>query len=566
MDGKQRALQWATSLRFDEGTRKEAQAILEDEEECIRCFGSELHFGTGGLRGILGVGTNRMNPYTVARATAGLAGHLLHTGGRKVAIAHDSRHGSREFALVAAGVLAKHGLTAWLFPTLMPTPTLSFAVRVMGGDAGVMITASHNPSTYNGYKVYGADGCQITETAAAAITAEIDAVDYRQLAWLTPQEARATGLLLDMPNDVYSAYLQKTLACRMTPGEHTPITVCYTPLNGAGWVPVTDALAAMPGVTVVPVSEQMPPDGDFPTCPQPNPELPATLALAIRTASDASADLVIATDPDCDRIGVAVRNALGDYEILTGNEVGLLLMQAVLAARKQAGTLPRDGVVVKTIVTSDLAFPIAAEYGVTVVETLTGFKYIGEEIGRLEAKGQANRFLFGFEESCGYLAGTHVRDKDGVMAAVLVCELMQQAASRGQSLLTVRDDLYTRYGYLSTRLLDYALTGADPMAAMRAQMGSLRRHPPETLAGAPVQAVLDYLPGRNGLPPSDVLTFQSERGKAIVRPSGTEPKVKVYLSAWGKRAAESRVALDALQADADGWLRKPGGTEKKPAL
>ena len=282
MTDTQRATLWATSPRFDDATRREAQALLADEEECLRRFGSELSFGTGGLRGMLGVGTNRMNLYTVARATEGLAGYLQHTGGHTVAIAHDSRHGSRQFALVAAGVLAKHGLKAYLFPALMPTPTLSYAVRQLGADAGVMVTASHNPANYNGYKVYGPDGCQITQEAAAAITAHIDMVDYALLAWLTPQEARSAGLLADMPDEVYAQYLNQTLACRVTPQAQTPIRVCYTPLNGAGRVPVMEALAAMPGVTVLPVPGQMEPDGDFPTCPQPNPELPATLANAKR--------------------------------------------------------------------------------------------------------------------------------------------------------------------------------------------------------------------------------------------------------------------------------------------
>ncbi len=555
MTDLERATLWATSPAFDEATRREAQAVLGSGDERLRRFGAELAFGTGGLRGVLGVGTNRMNDYTVARATEGLARYLQHMGGQTVAIAHDSRRGSRRFAQVAAGVLAKHGMRALLFPALMPTPVLSFAVRETGAAAGIMITASHNPAEYNGYKVYGPDGCQITEEAAAAITREIDAVDYTRLAWQTPDEARAGGLLADMPDAVYAAYLQKTLACRVTPHAHAPVTVCYTPLNGAGRVPVLEALAAMPGVTVVPVEPQMPPDGDFPTCPKPNPELPETLALAIRTAAEANADLVIATDPDCDRIGVAARDGAGGYAILTGNEVGLLLLETVLAARAETGTMPPDAEVVKTIVTSDLAFPIAKAYGVRVCETLTGFKYIGEEIGRLEALGRKDSYLFGFEESCGYLAGTHVRDKDGVMAAVLVCELAQRAAAQGGSLLQLRDALYARYGHMGTRLLDFAIIGAAPMAEMRRQMKALRDDPPRTLAGVPVQETRDYLPGRDGLPPSYVLVFCGARGKAIVRPSGTEPKVKVYLSAPGKTAGEAAAALDAMQADAERWLR-----------
>ncbi|NLI22783.1 MAG: phospho-sugar mutase [Clostridiales bacterium] len=554
MTDTQRAQLWATSPVFDEETRREARAALANREECALRFGSELQFGTGGLRGILGVGTNRMNPYTVARATTGLARYLQRAGGRAVAIAYDSRHGSRAFALVAAGVLARYGLTAFLFPALMPTPVLSFAVRERGAAAGVMITASHNPAEYNGYKVYGPDGCQITDAAAAAITSEIDAVRYDQLAWLCPEEARAADRLRDMPESVYADYLQRTLACRLTPLAHAPLRVCYTPLNGAGLVQVLDAFRLMPGVTVSTVPEQTSPDGDFPTCPQPNPELPAALSLAIQTAKRTDSDLVIATDPDSDRIGVAAKAANGRYEILTGNEIGLLLLQAVLQARAQNGTLPSHAEVVKTIVTSDLAFPIAAEYGVTVRQTLTGFKYIGEEIGRLEALGHEERFLFGFEESCGYLAGTHVRDKDGVMAAVLVCEMAQRAAARGLSLTALRDALYARFGFVGTRLLSYTGSGADPAAGMRLQMERLRAHPPRMLAGEPVGAVLDYLPGRDGLPPSDVLVFRCARGKAIVRPSGTEPKVKVYLSAPGANATEAAATLDAMQADTVRWF------------
>ena len=555
MTDTQRAQVWATSAVFDEATRRDARAALANPEECALRFAGELQFGTGGLRGILGVGTNRMNLYTVARATEGLARYLLRTGGRSVAIAHDSRHGSRAFALVTAGVFASHGLTAFLFPTLVPTPLLSFAVRQLGASAGVMITASHNPAEYNGYKVYGPDGCQITDSAAAAITAEIETVDYERLSWLSPEEARTVGLLRNMPETIEADYLQKTLACRLSPAERTPLRVCFTPLNGAGHVPVLDALALMPGISVVTVPEQMAPDGDFPTCPQPNPELPSALSLAIRTAEQADAALVIATDPDCDRIGVAAKGASGRFEIITGNEVGLLLLQGVLEARAQKGDLPANAEVVKTIVTSDLAFPLAAAYGVTVRETLTGFKYIGEEIGRLESLGQAERFLFGFEESCGYLAGTHVRDKDGVMAAVLVCELAQRAAAGGRTLPALRDALYARYGYLGTRLLAYTATGADPMAGMRRQMARLRTDSPRTLAGRPIGAALDYLPGRDGLPPSDVLVFQCERGKAIVRPSGTEPKVKVYLSAPGRHAEEANAALDAMEADAARWFQ-----------
>jgi len=529
--------------------------ILGDTDELTRRFGHELAFGTGGLRGVLGVGTNRMNEYTVAKATEGLARYLMHNGGRQVAIAYDSRHRSREFALVAAGVLATHGIHAKLFNRLMPTPVLSFATRVLGADAGIMITASHNPAVYNGYKVYGSDGCQITEAAAATITAEIDAVDYATLAWMPEAEARTAGFLNDVPEQVLEDYLQKTLACRAHPNASAPITVCYTPLNGAGLELVRRTLAAMHGLTVVEVEEQTAPDGDFPTCPKPNPELKPTLSLAIETAKAKGAGLVIATDPDSDRIGVAVRETDGEFTVLTGNEVGLLLMESVLKAHKEKGTLPEGAEVVKTIVTSDLAFSIAKEYGVSVRETLTGFKYIGEEIGRLEKLGQESRYCFGFEESCGYLAGTHVRDKDGVMAAMLVCELAQAVADEGKSLIDLLTALYARYGRMGTRLLNFDIAGTDPMAEMGRMMEVLRKKPPQTLAGLPIAAVKDYLNGVDGLPSSNVLAYTSVYGKAIVRPSGTESKVKVYLSAPGASEAETGKALDAMETDVRGWLR-----------
>lgn len=554
MTAQERAQIWASCPCFDEKTRKKAERIVKDTDELERAFGHELQFGTGGLRGVLGVGTNRMNPYTVAKATAGLAAYLLETGGKRVAISHDSRHGSREFALVTAGVLAKHGIHADLFDTLMPTPMLSFAVRELNADAGVMVTASHNPAEYNGYKVYGADGCQITEEAAQAITDKIEKQQYEDVSWYTPEEAREKQLLAAIPQTVQERYYALTLACRVHPDTHTPMKVCYTPLNGAGLVPVRTILAAMPGVTVVEVQAQTVPDGDFPTCPKPNPELKPTLALAIETAKASGAGLVVATDPDSDRLGVAVQNDTGDFTILTGNEVGLLLLEAIVAAKKESATMPEKAEAVKTIVTSDLAFAIAKTYGITVKETLTGFKYIGEEIGRLEKAGHADAYLFGFEESCGYLAGTHVRDKDGVLAAMLVCELAQYAASQGKTLLHLRDELYRKYGYLETRLLNFDITGVDPMAVMRESMKKLRSQPPETLAGLPITIKKDYVNGIEGLPGSDVLTFANAYGKAIVRPSGTEPKVKAYLSAPGKTAQEAVQALDRMEQDVRGWL------------
>lgn len=546
---QERARLW-TSSAFDEETRATAQKLLLDENALLSAFGTELTFGTGGLRGVLGVGTNRMNVYTVARATQGLALYLKRTGGKQVAIAHDSRLGSREFALTAAGVLAKNGLTAHLYTRLMPTPMLSFAVRELKCDAGIVITASHNPAQYNGYKVYGSDGCQITEESAAQITACIHEVDYGEASPCPEATARQAGLLLDIPESVFDQFIDKTLSRRVRPDVHTPIRLVYSPLHGTGLEPVRAALSRMPGVQVTEVAAQCVPDGHFPTCPKPNPELREALTLGLETAKKAGADLLIATDPDCDRVGVAVRRHDESWQVLTGNEVGLLLLRHILRSRREMGTLPKDAVVVKTIVTSDLAFAIAKDENVEVEECLTGFKYIGEIIGRLEAKGEEDRYVFGFEESCGYLAGTHVRDKDGVMATMLVAELAQCAAARDRTLAEELDDLYAKYGCMVNRLLNFDISGALPMEEMARVMKNLRAAPLAELAASPVTSVKDYAHGLDGLPVSDVLSYATADGKkAIVRPSGTEPKVKVYLSARANTRDEAIAALDAMEQD-----------------
>ena len=549
-EARKRAAFFAENEGFDEETRRAARAAMEDEQELLARFGSELEFGTGGLRGILGVGTARMNRYIVARATQGLADYLNAGGGRSVAIAYDSRLCSDEFAQTAACVLAANGITAHIYPRLMPTPMLSFAVRELGCDAGIVVTASHNPAQYNGYKVYGSDGCQITEEAAAAITACIGAVPYGAAKEMPMDEARALGLVCDIPQRVFDAFIERTLSCRVNPAVSTPLRLVYTPLHGTGLEPVRAVLDRMAGIERIEVEAQCVPDGHFPTCPKPNPELREALTLGLALAEREQTDLLIATDPDSDRVGVAVRRRDGSYAVLTGNEVGLLLMQHVLRSRKANGTLPEHPVVIKTIVTSDLAFAIAADYGAEVRECLTGFKYIGEIIGRLEAAGEAERFVFGFEESCGYLAGAHVRDKDAVMACMLVAEMAQTAAAQGRTLADELDALYARYGCMENRLLSFDIAGAVPMETMRAVMAGLRKAPVETLAGSAVAAVKDYTQGVDGLPVSDVLSYATADGKkALVRPSGTEPKVKVYLSARAGTHEAARAALDAMECE-----------------
>ena len=556
MEALERAKLWSTNACFDTDTQKAAAAAMADENALLSAFGSELRFGTGGLRGILGVGTARMNRYTVARATLGLARSLKKRGlTRGVVIAHDSRIGAEEFTAVTAGVLASQGIAAHVFDLLAPTPMLSYAVRALKLDAGVMITASHNPAEYNGYKVYGADGCQITDEAAAQITACISEVSYTDPAPMSEADARANGLWIPVADSVRRSFAQACLFCRPDPAVYTGIHVVYTPLHGTGLMPVREVLSLMQGVKVTEVEAQCTPDGHFPTCPKPNPEIDETLRMGIDLCREVNADLLLATDPDCDRVGVAVRTPEGEYVRLSGNEVGLLLLDYILHTRRSQGTLPRNAVAVKTIVTSDLSFSIAREYGVNIREVLTGFKYIGEVIGALEAEDRENDFVFGFEESCGYLAGTHVRDKDGVMACMLVCEMAQALKSRGLSVWEHLCALYARHGYLGTRLLNFDITGALPMVEMAQTMERMRQNPIAELAGRKVTGVKDYLKGIDGLPVSDVLVYEAEDLKAIVRPSGTEPKVKVYLFARAPMQSLSAGLLDTLQKEISALIR-----------
>ncbi len=546
----ERAQLWASHSYFDQNTQNESTAALLEENALLAAFGSELSFGTGGLRGILGVGTARMNRYTVGRATLGLAHSLRQRNAtRGVAIAHDSRHGADEFTAVTAGVLAANGIPVHVFETLAPTPMLSYAVRALGLDAGVMITASHNPAIYNGYKVYGADGCQITDEAAASITECISAVGYTDAEVMSETDARAAGLWHDVQDAIRRSFAQNCLFCRPDPTVSTDIHVVYTPLHGTGLLPVREVLGLMQGVKVTEVEAQCTPDGSFPTCPKPNPEIDETLSMGIALCRETDAELLLATDPDCDRVGVVVRTPEGTYERLSGNEVGLLLLDYVLSTRKSNGTLPANAVAVKTIVTSDLSFSIVRDYGVQIREVLTGFKYIGEVIGGLESEGRESDFVFGFEESCGYLAGTHVRDKDGVMACMLVCEMAQSLKAQGKCVWEKLCELYARHGYLGTHLLNFDIAGALPMVEMAATMQRMRTEPLKELAGKPVTAVKDYLNGIDGLPVSNVLVYEAEGLKAIVRPSGTEPKVKVYLFAKAADQQGSEKLLDTLEAE-----------------
>ncbi len=514
-----------------------------DPDQIGDAFFQELSFGTGGLRGKLGAGTNRMNIYTVGKASQGLAQYVLGLNGHpSVAISYDSRIQSDRFALTAAAVFAANGIRVWLYPRLMPTPCLSYAVRALHCDAGVMITASHNPAAYNGYKVYGADGCQITQKAADAILDQIHGVDpFRDVRLTDAAAARKTGMIRDVPESVYDAFIRDVMAQSVLFGDSADrnVAIVYTPLNGTGLMPVTRILREAGFTNVTVVEAQRDPDGRFPTCPYPNPEIREAMELGLKTCEAAGADLLLATDPDCDRCGIAVRDGK-DWRLLTGNETGLLLLDFICSQRLRHHAMPEHPVFVKTIVTMDLAEKIAASYGVETVNVLTGFKFIGEVIGRLEAEGQAEDYICGFEESYGYLTGSYVRDKDAVNASLLIAEMFAFYRSRGVTLPQKLEEIFSRFGYCMNTLHSYQLEGASGMARMAGIMADLRGGL-SMAGGKKVLRCEDYSAGLNGLPGSDVLKFILEDScSVVVRPSGTEPKLKIYLSvsASGREEAE----------------------------
>lgn len=533
---------------MDKELRRELEAIRENPGEISDRFYRDLAFGTGGLRGVLGAGTNRMNIYTVRKATQGLADYLNGTDlPKSAAIGYDSRNGSETFAREAARVLAANGITAYLYPRLEPTPALSWAVRYYGCGAGICVTASHNPAKYNGYKVYGPDGCQITPEAAAQVLAAIEKTDCFESVKLTDfTTALKAGTILFIPDTCLESYVDDVLALR--PGNDVSrLKLVYTPLNGSGLECVRLLLKKMgvENLTVVPAQEK--PDGNFPTCPYPNPEIREAMEEGLRLCEKVHPDLLLGTDPDCDRMGAAVPDGKGGYRLITGNEMGVLLLDYICRTRLAQGTMPQNPVAVTTIVSTDMATPVAKHYGVELRRTLTGFKYIGEQIGLLEGEGQKERYIFGFEESYGYLSGTHVRDKDGVNAVMLACECAAWYASQGMTLLDAINKLYRQFGYYRNDLISVAFEGQDGMKAMENLMTSLRTNPPREIAGRAVESVTDYLREGTGLIPADVLAFQlSGDAKLIVRPSGTEPKLKLYLSVKGATEAEALSALAEL--------------------
>lgn len=526
-----------------------------DDSAAVDAFFQDLAFGTAGLRGTLGAGTNRMNIYTVGRATQGFADYLnANFENPSVAIARDSRNKGELFVKVTASILAANGIVAHVYPKISPVPTLSFAVRDLGCSGGICMTASHNPAAYNGYKAYGPDGCQITSEAAKAISASIANTDaFSGVKTMGFDEVVASGMVKWIDDAVleryYDAVLSKSVSSLSAEQvAEAPLKLVYTPLNGTGLIPVTTVLerAGITDITVVP--EQREPNGDFPTCPYPNPEIREAMQKGIDLCEEVHPDLLLATDPDADRVGVACKDG-DDYTLLTGNEMGVLLLDYIARMRSERGEDLSDKVAVTTIVSSAMVDALAAEYGFELRRCLTGFKYIGDIITELSDAGQVDRFIFGFEESYGYLSGDHVRDKDAVNASLLICQMAQDYKLRGMNLAQAMRALYEKHGWWLNRTASVSFPGAAGAETMRGIMAKLREQAPSELAGRAVEAVVDYEGGVNGLPSANVVEFDVEGGnKVIVRPSGTEPKIKLYVFAKDADRAAADALLDALEA------------------
>lgn len=526
-----------------------------DDSAAVDAFFQDLAFGTAGLRGTLGAGTNRMNIYTVGRATQGFADYLnANFENPSVAIARDSRNKGELFVRVTATILAANGIVAHVYPKISPVPTLSFAVRDLGCSGGICMTASHNPAAYNGYKAYGPDGCQITSEAAKSISASIANTDaFSGVKTMGFDEAVASGMVKWTDDAVlkryYDAVLSKSVSSLSAEQvAEAPLKLVYTPLNGTGLIPVTTVLerAGITDITVVP--EQREPNGDFPTCPYPNPEIREAMQKGIDLCEEVHPDLLLATDPDADRVGVACKDG-DDYTLLTGNEMGVLLLDYIARMRSERGEDLSDKVAVTTIVSSAMVDALAAEYGFELRRCLTGFKYIGDIITELSDAGQVDRFIFGFEESYGYLSGDHVRDKDAVNASLLICQMAQDYKLRGMNLAQAMRALYEKHGWWLNRTASVSFPGAAGAETMRGIMAKLREQAPSELAGRAVEAVVDYEGGVNGLPSANVVEFDVEGGnKVIVRPSGTEPKIKLYVFAKDADRAAADALLDALEA------------------
>ena len=561
---------WLNNTKDEKEIYDELVSVEGKDDEILDRFYKNLEFGTGGLRGVIGAGTNRMNVFTVNQATQGLADYLnAEFDSPSVAIAHDSRINSDVFAKGAAEVLAGNGIKVYFYPELVPTPMLSFAVRHFLCSSGIVITASHNPSQYNGFKCYDPYGYQMTDEGAAKTYGYIQKVDmFTGVKKLAFDEGIKNGMIEYIGNDVYEEFYKAVLGECINPevSKKSDLKIIYTPLNGTGNKPVRTVLSRMgfKDVTVVPSQEN--PDGHFPTCPYPNPEIRQAFEEAIKLAEEIGGDLLLATDPDCDRVGIAVNDG-GEYKLMTGNEVGVMLSQYLLSCRKEQGTLPKDPAIIKTIVTTNLIEKVAKDYNCKIYNLLTGFKYIGELVTELESKGEADNFVLGMEESYGYLTGIHARDKDAVNGASLVCEMAAYYKEKeGKNLYRVMQDIYKKYGMYLNTLLNFAFAGAEGMDKMKNIMSSLRANPPKEIAGLEVTKVSDYLTGvstdtKSGvqekitLPKSNVLAFSLPGGNsAIIRPSGTEPKIKVYVTAVGKDREDAQRLTDEISKCMKGFI------------
>ena len=543
---------WLAYNLEDPDLLPELLKVRDNEEEIKDRFAVSLKFGTAGLRGTLGAGTNRMNIWVVRQATQGLATWVLTQGGTQtVAIAYDSRLKSDVFSKEAAGVLAANGIKVRIYDALMPVPALSFATRYYQCNAGIMVTASHNPAKYNGYKAYGPDGCQMTDDAAAIVYDEIQKTDVltgaRRMSFA---EGVEQGLIRFVGDDCKKAFYEAIEARQVRPGlaASSGLKLVYSPLNGSGLVPVTHVLGDMGITDITIVPEQEYPNGYFTTCPYPNPEIFEALKYGLKLAEETGADLMLATDPDADRVGIAMRCPDGSYELVSGNEMGALLLDYICAGRKEKGTMPEKPVAVMSLVSTPLADAVAEYYGVELRHVLTGFKWIGDQIARLEAAGEVERFIFGFEESYGYLAGPYVRDKDAVVASMLICEMAAYYRSIGSSIKQRLEEIYAEYGRYLNKVDSFEFPGLSGMDKMAGIMKSLRETPPADFAGIPVKTVTDYSdPEKTGLPKANVLIYSLEDGSTvIVRPSGTEPKIKTYFTTKGKDLEEAQAKKDLI--------------------
>ena len=545
---------WLETDLEDPALTAELRSIADQDDEIKDRFAVALKFGTAGLRGVLGAGSNRMNIYVVRQATQGLANWVKTQGGSQlVAISYDSRINSDVFARTAACVLAANGIKVRIYDALMPVPALSFATRYYEANAGIMVTASHNPAKYNGYKAYGPDGCQMTDDAAAIVYAEIQNTDILAGAKLMSfEDGIAQGLIEYVGEDCKEALYDAIKSRSVRPGlcKTAGLKLVYSPLNGSGLVPVTRVLRdiGIDDITIVP--EQQYPDGNFPTCPYPNPEIFEALRLGLELAKKSGADLMLATDPDADRVGIAIKCPDGTYELVSGNEVGVLLLDYICQGRIEKGTMPKNAVAVKSIVSTPLADAVAANYGVEMRSVLTGFKWIGDQIAGLEANGEVDRFIFGFEESYGYLAGPYVRDKDAIIGSMLICEMAAYYRSIGSSIKERLEAIYAKYGRYLNKVDSYEFPGLSGMDKMAGIMETLRNDPPAEIGGYKVVKVTDYKkPEETGLPAANVLIYALEGGATVVvRPSGTEPKIKTYFTTLGKDLAEAEAQKETLAA------------------